>query len=508
MKPDRLLVIDADGLEAWRHERGRLEPCAHFRAGGDEGVAAFRKWLGAQAHRCRFAILVDLAEERCALEHLPRANRNDRKAMILRKMRQHFPGTDFTTSEHQGRHEGNPALDTFLFCALTRPALFEPWFKVLEQASAIVTRLDTPPRLLEHWQRRSPLGKDTCLLLSLTAAGMRQTLFRNGKVSFTRIAPPRAGSLAECLPFYASELSQTRAYLAAQRLIADNAALKTLFLAHPADRDTLGSISAQDKGIDLQFTDLPAQARPRQPDGATSDSDSRPFLLQRLIDKPPSVQYPATTLKSEYTAARLRRGLFRTAGSAALIMLLAAAAMLLDARSLARQSAMLETERLAVQQQIDDVNRQRPALPAPVAVTLDWLDELEHTRSSSVPDEYVMHQVSTMLDATPALQLERLSWHAADAAQTRSSTTTGTMGIAVEIDANLAPETTFAEDSPVEQSLRLIDDWQRSFHLEIQAKHLPNIVSTADEHARAAPRPSRLNLSFTLPLAQAAQGGQ
>ncbi|AWI75661.1 hypothetical protein CEW83_10905 [Parazoarcus communis] len=506
MKPDILLVIDADGLEAWRHERGRLEPCAQFRTGGDEAVVAFRSWLETQVHRGRFAILIDLAEERCVLEHLPRANRSDRKAMILRKTRQHFPGTDFTTSEHHGRHDNNPALDTFLLCALTRPALFEPWFKALEQTLAIVTRIDTPPRLLEHWNRGSPFGKDTCLLLSLTAAGMRQTLLRQGRMSFTRIAPARAGSLAECVPIYASELSQTRAYLSGQRLIADNVALKTLFLAHPADRDILSGIGAQDKRIDLQFIDIPAQAQPRQPRGATSGSDTRPFLLQGLVDKPPPIHYPAATLTSEFATARLRRRLLGIAGSAALAMLLAAGAMLLDARDLARQTAPLEAERLALQQQADDVNRQRPALPAPMAVTLDWLDELEHIRSRAIPDDHVMRQVSAMLEATPALQLERLSWHAADAAPDRRGAVAGPAEIAVEIDASLEPDTTFADDSPMEQTQRLIDDWQRSFHLQIEARHLPSLASSADELARDLPRPSRLSLRFMLPPAQSALG--
>ncbi|MDD2872557.1 MAG: hypothetical protein PHG21_02900 [Azoarcus sp.] len=514
MKPDRLLVIDADGLEAWCHEHGRLEACAQFKAGGNEGLAAFRKWLGTQSHRSRFAILVDLAEERCALEHLPRANRADRKAMVLRKMRQHFPGTDFTTSEHQGKHEGNPALDTFMLCALTRPALFEPWFQALEQAAAVVTRLDTPPRLLAQWLRGSPFAQHTCLLLSLTASGMRQTLFRNGKVSFTRIAPQRAKSLAECLPFYISELSQTRAYLASQRLIADNTELKVLFLSHPDDRPILSRTTGQDRHIDIQFIDLPAQVHTQQRDAAGPDSDSRPFLLQSLMDRPPRIQYPAAPLKREYTVARLRYGLFRTAGSAAVVMLLAAGAVLLDARGLALQIQPLEAEQLALQRQIADITRQRPALPAPMAVTLDWLDDLEHARNAAIPTGYVLRRISTMLDATPALHLERLSWHAADAALSGRGAGAGghtsaqTEGIAVEIDARIEPDITFAGDGPMEQSSRLVHDWQTSFNLEVQAKHLPAFDSAADEHARSVPGSSRVNLRFILPQAERSEGAQ
>ena len=111
-----------------------------------------------------------------------------------------------------------------------------------------------------------------------------------------------------------------------------------------------------------------------------------------------------------------------------------------------------------------------------------------------------------MLEATPALQLERLSWHAADAAPDRRGAVASPAEIAVEIDASLEPDTTFADDSPMEQTQRLIDDWQRSFHLQIEARHLPSLASSADELVRDLPRPSRLSLRFMLPPAQSALG--
>jgi hypothetical protein len=195
-------------------------------------------------------------------------------------------------------------------------------------------------------------------------------------------------------------------------------------------------------------------------------------------------------------------------------MLLAAGAVLLDARGLALQIQPLEAEQLALQRQIADITRQRPALPAPMAVTLDWLDDLEHARNAAIPTGYVLRRISTMLDATPALHLERLSWHAADAALSGRGAGAGghtsarTEGIAVEIDARIEPDIAFAGDGPMEQSSRLVHDWQTSFNLEVQAKHLPAFDSAADEHARSVPGSSRVNLRFILPQAERSEGAQ
>lgn len=510
MSAQTLLVIDAQGLKAWQHAGRTVERCAQFDGFDESSANHFREWLHSRPGRSCYTLLADLAEERFALERLPRAGLADSRAMIRRKLGQHFPDTGFTTSLPLGCQDSGAALRRVLLGALTRPALLTPWIGALTAAGAIVTRLTSTPLLLDQWNRRRLRQTGQFVLLMLTASGMRLTLFTQGRLRFSRVVPPRADSLSECQPSYAAELAQTRSYLAAQHLIEHDAPLPVTVLAAPSDLPILSTIVDAEKGLDVRFVDLRTHLLRRPRMATTSGSDATPLMVQQLMRSPPSAHYTPSALHREHTVRRLRTGIIGAATLASAACLLAAGANLLESASLERKAAALEEEERALTRESDALVRERPSVPVPAAEVDAWLLSLERHAARAISPVVMLQRISTLLEAFPALRLDSLRWRPAelprDGLLLPPEPTGGTsVFVVVDLGASLPSGPVHDPDEAYRRSATLIDRLQHDLGPQLQARHFP---STAGDPARsqAAPAPAavderhHLALRFALPL--------
>lgn len=438
-----LHVIDAHGLRSWQRNGRQLSSCARFDGFGDASAQLFHDWLGTQSRSSRHAVLTDLAEERFALERIPRIGGADRRALIRRKLGQHFPDTPYTTSIPLGRHDGGPAMHRVLLGALTRPALLTPWLEAFDRAGAALTRITSAPLLLDQWNRRMLRNAGNFLLLTLTVSGMRLTLFDRGRLRLSRVIPPRGASLTACEPFYRHELAQTRAYLAAQRLAGHDDRLKLVALSGPSDRPIVQGIIGGGGDLDARFEDLGLHVRRPLADDAADDSDTLPLLLEQLMHRPSPEHYTPPALHRAHTLARLRRGMVATASLASALCVVSAGAHLAELGPLAREIDAHAHETRVLERSEAALAHSLPRLPAPLPSIEAWFAEYDRHVARQIPPHPILQQISALLETEPMLQIDSLRWRAAapqrDAALL-SATATGPAPrgyVVVDIDARL-----------------------------------------------------------------------
>ena len=75
--------------------------------------------------------MADTVDEDYRFETLPHAYGKDRRDMVERKLKQLYRSTPFFGASLAEREEGKRRDDRYLFAALTNPAVFDPWLRIL-----------------------------------------------------------------------------------------------------------------------------------------------------------------------------------------------------------------------------------------------------------------------------------------------------------------------------------------------------------------------------------------
>ncbi len=135
--PERYLhFINHDGLHCHLVHQHEVRHLYSFPV-GEEGVEAFELWLQNVGNGLH-TLLADVADEGFYLENVPRVMGPDRRALITRKLAQHFFGSPYSAALSLGREKSGRRDERLLFTAITRPALVEPWLGALRRAEAAV----------------------------------------------------------------------------------------------------------------------------------------------------------------------------------------------------------------------------------------------------------------------------------------------------------------------------------------------------------------------------------
>ena len=383
------LVINSQGLDIWRHTASGIEHETKFDA--NDARTKFQNWLTSTRRHC--TLIADLPEERYAIERLPQLSRTDRLQLIDRKLAQRFPDAAFTSVTPLPSSQEDGILKPVLLSALPRSSSITLWLDVLSE-TGMQGRIDAPrltsvPFLIEHWYHRQRTLPPQCLLLTLGAGGMRQILFRQRRLAFSRVITARAGTLAENLPAYRDELAQTLAWLPTQRLVEGTPPI--LVLAAEADFSLLSELApslamdfidiARFGGADILSLALKETRQGR----AYSHYNCLPLRRARQF----TVAHRATWV---ITVAILVSGLINTAAG------------YIDTTRLRQETGQLIAERQTLQNELEKLNAETLIEPG-ADFPDEWFDKVE----SLVRDGTHMkaHSDSGMdgqsLDTTPPL---------------------------------------------------------------------------------------------------------
>ncbi|MBL8445936.1 MAG: hypothetical protein JNJ44_00825 [Zoogloeaceae bacterium] len=406
----RLLYLDAAGLTAYAWQAGEVIPLARFST-GEDGPGQFAQFLATQPRNAVYRLLADLVEESFFFETLPAVRGSDRSAMLARKRSQHFFGSPYATELALGREEDGRRDERFLFTGITRPAALEPWLDAMARHEVALASLHTLPTLADGMP--APFSaKDAAprLILILTAAGIRQIFFDNGRLRFSRLAPRtdlEAGTLALAL---SEEAARTQAYLSSQRLFPRHETLPVVILANPELQAPLTTLLDAPAQTHFSFADLPTLARQIGLRSPCSDSRATPLFLHWMVRRGGGVQLAPRSARHFYVLRQMRMAALGLGSAIFVGCALVAAKLWVDTLSLGQEIDRLQLESRSDAARYTALVESLPPLPVSLESLQTIMARVDGLASERPNPRPALAALATALDTMPELTLDEVEW--------------------------------------------------------------------------------------------------
>lgn len=408
MSNRHLLYLDASGLRAWRWRAGRLQQEPFFSA-TEIGHSGFATWL--TLHRgAHFTLVTDCVEEGFQIETLPYVVGTDRQALIVRKQAQLFYGSPFVTALSLGRERGGRRDERLLFAALTRPAMLEPWMERLRAADAVLTGITTTAFLVGELLQTQLRGYTRLLVVCLSPAGVRQTLFDEGRLRFSRLATTTDANTVSwelSIPF---EVQKTYQYLVAQRIVTRGAALTVAVIGHPQEATALHAACKDGELLHYQILDLQTLADATGLNEPLMRSDALPALLHVAARRSTAQQFAPTKDRVNYRWWIAQRTAYAIGFVGLLAMLGLAAKTMLEAREREAATTDIRLDARTRTLHFERLLASLPHLPATLESLRASVDQIESIDAQANGPAQGFIQISRVMDHHPQVQLQRLEW--------------------------------------------------------------------------------------------------
>lgn len=454
------LVIRQQGIAIWRHTASGIEYESEIAAGDKNARTAFQAWLAAE-HR-HLALVADLPDERHAIERLPRASRADSRQLIARKMAQRFPGAAFTSASPLPAAQEDGLLKPVRLSAISRSSSIALWLDALNEAG-MQGQIDAPlltsvPFLIEHWYRRQRALPPQSLLLTIGTTGMRQILFRQRRLVFSRAIAARAGTLTENLPIYRDELAQVLAWLPSQRLA--ECPPHILVLALESDFPLLLEL-APNSAVD--FIDIA-----RCPGGG---ADALILALRATRQRGTPAHYDCPPLRRPRQIAHARRAAWIVTAAAFAAGLAGAADEFSDTARLYQETEQLATERQKLQGELDKLNAESSAEPG-ADFPDEWLSKAENfANDTGIAPLDILQAIAGLLGKAPWARLETLAWEKQPAQDQNESIPDSGSSASITLEISL-----IGSELPQTAAEKLLSFWQQQHGPSMKA-HIDSATS-------------------------------
>ncbi|MDB5814958.1 MAG: hypothetical protein JWN23_2075 [Rhodocyclales bacterium] len=415
--PARYLhFLNHDGLHCHLVHQRDVRHLYSFPA-GEAGIAAFEHWLQETSNGLH-TLLADVADEGFHMESVPRVMGPDRRALIARKLAQHFFGSPYSAALSLGREKSGRHDERLLFTAITRPALVEPWLTALRRAEAAVAALYTVPLLTEKLVRQICPGSPRGLILLLSDSGIRQIYFEHGRLRFSRLAPVPEGAFSrwglDCL----REAQKTYQYLNAQRWLTRGTPLPVRIVLSAQDTapvltDLAESTRAPDNLV-FQAASLEALARHVGAPLHHAHSDSRDVIMHLALYGSGSVQLAPTSERRFYRIWQARFAIL----IAGLLVLVASSVLSLK-WALDARTEQIEADSQRSQARLQESLYKRllstlPQMPTSLEALRSTVDGIDQLSAHVVDPRLSLQYLSKTLDAFPDISLDGVEWQEAD----------------------------------------------------------------------------------------------
>lgn len=421
----RLLYLNTHHLSAYAWQSGRLQPEGVF-AGDDEGFGQFAAYLA--GHRgSQFSLIANVAEESHVQELIPFLRGNDRQALIVRRIGQHFQGTALAAVTSLGYEKSQRKNERVLLSALTNPGHFTPWLHAIDRAEAPLAGVYTVAQMGGLLLKKIGQPAARCLLLTLQDQSIRESYLVDGHTHFSRMAPLTDSSIAGIARSFATEAGKLHQYLIGQRLVGRDETLPVFIVAHPLSIPAIDNACPEHGQLAFTIIDSHAAAAKLKLHSLPEDNRSDLLFLHLLATAPPSQQFAGEAPRHHYRLAQIRHGLIAAGLVALLGGALFAAKNTFDAHALRDEAGRLQAEETDLARRYQEISATFPQL----GIDNDSLRRLtgrygELLRQQRQPGP-AYAQVSRVLDRMPAIVLEGIDW---------------------KIGQNLPSTVAFAADSP------------------------------------------------------------
>lgn len=503
-----LLYLDSGGLASWFWQSGELSPGPRFEA-DDAGLASFSTWLE-QSRGAHFTLVADCVEEGFQVDTTPHVVGPDRRALIARKQNQHFYGSPYATAISLGRERAGRRDERILFAALTRPALLDPWMERLRTADVVLTGITSPALLLQHVLRQQVRSHARLLVVTLTPAGLRQTLFEDGNLRFSRLATSAESHTAAwgaAIPF---EVQKTYQYLVTQRVIARGTPIVTAVLAHEGDMAAVRNACVDSDVLRYVLVDPVERAQSLGLRRPPADSDSSTLLLHVAARENSAAQFAPARDRLAWrwwVARRIAVACGLVGMSAALLF---ASKTVFDTRALRQSIEEIGLDTQARHLRYERLLATLPKLPVSLDALQAGVGGFERFDHLALGPADSLVRLSRAIDRHPGIELKRLEWSLAAEALDRANgarpaiTATALNAPSqtpvrdmLTLEATLPSSAGLSQREAVMAINALLDDIRREGAIEASIVRLP-FEYTSDRTLRSSTGPREPESRFVL----------
>ena len=408
----RLLYLETQRLVAYLWHQGKLETEGTFENRPEE-LARFIDYLRAHP-RSHFHVLANVSEEGHELETIPFLQGADRKALITRKLGQHFLGSPLATAISLGYEKTKRKNEKLLLSALTNPAHFEPWLIALKEADAPLAGVYTVAQLGGRLLKKLGKPDKRALLLTYQDHSIRESFVVDGHTLFSRMAPLSGSSVAGIASRLAAEATKLHQYLVGQRQIKRSEPLMVYLLAHPQAAGAIRQACVDTPNLTFEVIDNHLAAKRLDLKTLPDDSRCELVFLHLLATAPPRQQYAAEAYRHDYRISQIRSALLALGVVTLLGGTLFAAKQFYDTYSLRQETSALA----ASEQDLDWRYREITATFPQLGIDNDTLRRVtnrqgELVKQQRLPDN-AYRMVSRALGDAPNVQLDGIEWMLGD----------------------------------------------------------------------------------------------
>jgi len=407
-----LVAVSARQVSAARWRDGRFAACDIFTY-SEDGLSAFKDYL-AQIRNLPVHMLVDAVEEDYRFELLPYSFGSERREMVDRKLKQHYRNSPYCSARRQGRDSGKRRDDRYLFCALTNPELITAWVQAVIERGLPLAGIYLLSTVSQGLIEKLQLGQTNLLVASINSSGLRLTFFRDQKLRISRLV--RIDSTgAPAIKSYAEEISNTRLYLHALRVMTLDEQLSVLIVDSDDSLTELADAIARDNpSIEcrrLGHREIIARLGISAP---ALDSSADALYLHLLGLRAPDSNLAPAEATFGYRMRRARRGIYGLAGITALAIAAWCVStwyQIIDTNVGIQSDIEIAAVQLAqLQAQYLETARQFPAAPASAENLQRAVEVAQKIGASTRSPETMMIIVGQALDQNPAIKLKDFSW--------------------------------------------------------------------------------------------------
>ena len=406
---DKLLFsVSASQVSSARWLGGRLGMSTVFE-NSEAGFAAFKEHL-AQEPNLPAHMIVDAVEEDYRFESLPHSFGSDRGEMIARKLKQHYRNTQYCNARIQGRDPGKRRDDRYLFCALTNPELINGWLQEIIERKLPVAGIFLLPTVSAQLIEKLKLKQTNLLVVSIHGAGLRLSFFRDQQLRISRLARID-GSASQAIKNYAEEISNTRLYLHALRVMTLDEHLSVLIVdRNDSLKDLEQTIGRDNPNIECRRLGRQEIISSLGIAAPALDSSSDALYLHLLAPRPPDNNLAPANVTLGYRQHQIRRGIYAMTA----VTVFAAATwcaitlyQIFDAR-IDTESAKRQT--VDLQRQYQEATLQFPAAPTTAENLRRAVEISQKISATTRTPEVTMRLVSQALDSHPQIVMKSFAW--------------------------------------------------------------------------------------------------
>lgn len=378
-------------------------------ANDEAGQAAFAQLL-AQYPQTPVYLIADAVEEDYRLESLPHASGTARQELVERKLNQYYRGLEYRTAHFINREADKRRDDRFLFAALNNAEFLQTWVRLLVAAEALVVGIYLLPMLSQVLVRQLKLMSPHILLCERLSSGLRQTYLHNGRLRMSRLMANVPKTASQLSYFYLVETEKTRLYLISQRFISRDTPLNLIFASVDGDTEQISTAISHEQG--MECTDINLAYTIKNLGLPFAQVQQMPELLHmQLLASGQRVDNLAPAhLTKQYQLGKIQQGIKIATLVVAALGLLVAGVVLKQALDFRAAYVQAQQDTVIQQHHYDEVAKNFPQTLI-AAGDLQTAVEIDKAISQYPKSpRRVMQVVSTALEQSPEVQLNRLRW--------------------------------------------------------------------------------------------------